>query len=318
MTTPTDPSALPADARSSLPSLRYVLVTPARNEAAYIERTLQSVVAQACLPVRWVVVSDGSTDGTDDIVRRYTEKHAWIELVRTAERTERHFAGKVHAFNAGYSRLVGLSYDILGNLDADISFDAGYFQFIMSKFAENPRLGVAGTAFHEANRRYDYRFTNIEHVSGACQMFRRECFESIGGYRPVEGGGIDWIAVTSARMKGWETRTLLETFCNHNRSIGTAETGSLGASLKQGRKDYRLGGHPLWQVFRGVYQMRARPYVLGGLALMLGYFWDFVRGSEKSVDVELQHFHRSEQMRRLKAFLSRQMTAPTEGAARVG
>jgi poly-beta-1,6-N-acetyl-D-glucosamine synthase len=287
------------------PRLRYALVTPARNEEQYIEQTIRSVIAQTHRPQRWVIVSDGSTDGTDAIVKRYMNANPWIELVRTPTRSERHFAGKVSAFNAGYARLAGLDVDIVGNLDADISFAPDYFDFLMSRFASNPRLGVAGTPFQEHDRSYDYRFTNIEHVSGACQMFRRECFDSIGGYRAVKGGGIDWIAVTSARMRGWQTRTFTERHSHHARPMGTAQAGSLRAKFELGRKDYRLGGHPLWQLFRGVYQMRSRPVVLGGLALMGGFFWDLLRRQEKSVDAELQRFHRGEQMSRLTSFVTR-------------
>ena len=294
-------------------TLRYALVTPARNEADYIELTLRSVVAQVCRPMRWVIVSDGSTDGTDDIVRRYAAEHDWIELVRMPERTERHFAGKVHAFNAGLARLSGLDHELIGSVDADISFDAGYFRFLLGRFAANPRLGVAGTPFKETGRSYDYRFTNIEHVSGACQLFRRECFESIGGYLPVKGGGIDWIAVTSARMRGWQTRTFTETACHHHRPMGTAGSNQLAASFRLGRKDYRLGGHPLWELFRGAYQMRSRPFVLGGLLLVSGFFWDLLRRAPKVVDAELQHFHRGEQMARLKAQFHRGKAASGEG-----
>ena len=157
--------------------LVYVLVTPARNEAAFIERTIRSVLVQTSLPARWIIVSDGSTDGTDEIVKKYTDRYEWIQLVRMPERKERHFAGKVYAFNAGYARLGELSYDIVGNLDADISFDKDYFSFLISRFADDTKLGVAGTPFREGTRQYDYRFTSIDHVSGACQLFRRECFE---------------------------------------------------------------------------------------------------------------------------------------------
>src|ERR1017187_2624764 len=107
----------------------YVLITPARNEARFIEVTIKSVVAQTHRPLKWVIVSDGSTDGTDDIVGRYMADHPWIELIRMPERRERHFAGKVHAFNAGYAKVTGLNYDIIGNLDADVSFDEDYLEF---------------------------------------------------------------------------------------------------------------------------------------------------------------------------------------------
>src|SRR6266576_4075738 len=128
-----------------------VLITPARNEVAYIENTLRSVVAQTARPVRWVIVSDGSTDGTDEVVREYAARHDWIEVVRRPERTERHFAGKVDAFNAGYSKLRDLEYEVIGNLDADVSFDEDYLASLLRRFVENPRLGVAGTPFREGD-----------------------------------------------------------------------------------------------------------------------------------------------------------------------
>ena len=187
----------------------YVLVTPARNESAHIEKTIQAVVAQTILPLRWVIVNaDGSTDDTDNIVRKYAVGRPWIELVRMPERHERHFAAKVNAFNAGYARMKDLDYQVMCSMDGDISFDEDYFSFLLRKLAEDPALGLVGTPFKEnSGQVYDYRFVSIEHVSGACQVFRRECFEQIGGYVPVKGGGIDLIAVITARMKGWKTRT---------------------------------------------------------------------------------------------------------------
>ena len=163
----------------------YVLVSPARNEALFIELTIKSVIAQTVRPIKWIIVSDGSTDGTDEIVSKYAADHSWIELVRTPERRERHFAGKVHAFNAGYARVKDLHYEAIGNLDADISFDADYFSFLLHKLVDDRSLGLVGTPFKDgATPTYDYRFVSIEHVSGACQLFRRECFEqSVGMFQ---------------------------------------------------------------------------------------------------------------------------------------
>jgi biofilm PGA synthesis N-glycosyltransferase PgaC len=283
------------------PSLRYVVITPARNEAQYIRKTIESMLGQTRPPLRWVIVSDGSTDGTDDIVTKYARQAAWIELVRLPEHRDRSFAAKVHGFNAGRERLNGLEFDVIGSLDADISFEPDYFDFLLQKFAANPRLGVAGTPFVEHGRHYDYRFTNIEHVSGACQLFRRECFDEIGGYVPIAGGGIDWTAVTTARMKGWQTRTFVEKTCLHHRPMGTGSGATtLGAAFRQGRKDYCLGGHPLWQLFRSTYQMTQRPYVLGGLTMLAGYCTASLSRSPRPVSAHLVKFHRAEQMRRLK------------------
>lgn len=282
--------------------LAYVLITPARNEAAFIEGTIKSVVGQTVLPVKWVIVSDGSTDGTNDIVEKYAMQHEWIDLVRMPERKERHFAGKVHAFNAGYIRVKGLQYDIIGNLDADITFEEDYFSFLMGKFGENPRLGVGGTPFMEESHQYDYRFTSIEHVSGACQLFRRECFEAIGGYVPLKVGGIDLVAVITARMKGWQTRTFTEKTCEHHRKTGTGTHSGLMVAFRSGYHDYLMGVAAIWQFFRSVYQMRYRPFVVGGCVLLIGYCWALVKRAERPVSKELVEFKRKEQMRRLKKF----------------
>ena len=152
--------------------LRYVIVTPAHNEAQYIELVIESMIAQAYLPLKWVVVSDGSTDGTDEIVQRYQAKYPWIDLVRMPERRERHFAGKVGAFNAGYDRVKHLEFDVIGNLDGDVSFGPVLFELLLRRMAEDPQLGVAGAPFREGKFQYDFRFTNIENVWGGCQLFQ--------------------------------------------------------------------------------------------------------------------------------------------------
>jgi poly-beta-1,6-N-acetyl-D-glucosamine synthase len=280
----------------------YVLITPARNEAAFIEQTIRSVVGQTVLPLKWVIVSDGSTDGTDDIVQRYAAEHPWIELLRMPERKERHFAGKVHAFNAGYARVKELKYDILGSLDGDISFESDYFAFLLGKFAENKRLGVGGTPFSEEGTTYDYRFTSTEHVSGACQLFRRQCFESIGGYVPLKVGGIDLVAVISARMKGWKTRTFIEKSCEHHRKMGTASHRKIIATFKGGYHDYLMGVNAVWQMFRSAYQMAKKPLIIGGCVLLAGYLWAMLTRIERPVSREFVEFRRKEQMTRLKEF----------------
>jgi poly-beta-1,6-N-acetyl-D-glucosamine synthase len=295
-----------------MPGLQdYVLLTAARNEVRFIEETIKSVISQTIRPVRWVIVSDGSTDGTDDLVNKYAAEIPWIRLVRMPERRERHFSGKVQAINAGYDQVRDLKYDVICSLDADITFDKDYFAFLLSKLSDDPVLGLVGTPFKEGSRQtYDYRFVNIEHVSGACQVFRRECFEQIGGYVPVRGGGIDYIAVTTARMKGWKTRTFTDKVCWHHREIGTAQHSALAARFKYGFKDYTLGNHPLWQVFRTAYQMTNQPYLLGGCALCLGYIWAYIRRAERPISPELLAFVRREQMRRLGRFMWRKPTAP--------
>jgi biofilm PGA synthesis N-glycosyltransferase PgaC len=288
----------------------YVLVTPARNEAAFIEQTIGSVILQTVGPLSWVIVSDGSTDGTDDIVRRYAADHPWITLVRMPERRERHFAGKVHAFKAGYSVVQGLDYDAIGSLDADISFESDYFAFLLARLADDPRLGLVGTPFEEDGETYDYRFVSIEHVSGACQLFRRECFEAVGGYVPMPGGGVDHVAVITARMKGWNTRTYTERICHHHRKQGSANHGALSARFRVGALDYALGSHPLWELFRAVYQMTKRPFILGGSLIFAGYFWSMAKRTQRPITPDLVGFRRSEQMAKLKQLFTSHLPRP--------
>jgi glycosyltransferase involved in cell wall biosynthesis len=280
--------------------MKYVLITPARNEEKHIKGTIESVVAQTVLPERWAIVDDGSTDRTAEIVRDFASQYPWIELVSRPQRANRSFAGKVYAFNAGLERLRSLKFDILGNLDSDVSFEPDYLAFLLQKFEKDSRLGVAGTPFVEHG--YDSgkdSFEGENHVAGACQLFRYECFQDVGGFIPNHAGGVDWIAVTTARMKGWTTRSFPEKRILHHRPIGTAQRGEISAMYAYGQKDYYLGGSPVWQIFRAGYRMTKKPVILGGIALLLGYCSAAIRRMKRPVTHELMRFHRQEQMKKL-------------------
>ena len=238
--------------------LQYLLITAAKNEDVFIGRTLQSVVSQTVRPMRWLVVSDGSTDRTDEIVSRYAQEHDWIELIEMPERGRRDFEGKASSINAAYARARHLSYDIVGGLDADISFEKDYFEFLLSKFADDSQLGVAGTAFSEEAETYNYLFSSTNHVSG---------------------------------------------LYHHHRRMGYAQQRKkLLADFAFGVKDYCLGFHPVWQIFRSLYQMTRRPYVMRGAALLIGYFWAMLNRYQRSIDGELLKFQRRDQLRRLRTF----------------
>ncbi len=260
--------------------------------------------AQTRLPLRWVIVDDGSTDETGEIAETYAARHPWIEVVRRPRHFDRSFANKVHAFNAGFERVKHLEFDVIGNLDADVTFEPLYLEFLMGKFAEDPGLGVAGTPFLGPG--YDSARDSFEgenYVAGSCQLFRRRCFEEIGGYVPIRAGGVDWVAVMTARMKGWRTRSFREMRLNHHRVLGTAERNILAALFSYGEQDYYLGGSPVWQLFRISYRMTKRPLIVGGLALFSGYCWAAARRTPRTVSPELMRFHRAEQLRKLKLIL---------------
>jgi len=301
---------LVAEVEPEAPLPHYVLVTPSRNEEAFIEKTIESVVRQTVLPVKWVIVNDGSTDATGAIAERYAAKYDWIEVVNRPVRQERNFAAKVHAFNAGRERLAGLEYEIVGNLDSDVLLDPDHLEFLLKKFRDDPRLGVAGTVFNEEGGYTSATdsFEGQNHVSGQCQIFRRQCFEDIGGYFANKAGGIDWIAVTTARMMGWRTRSYQEKSFFHYRHLGTAERSVFAAAFSYGEKDYYLGGHPIWELFRVAYRMTKRPFVVEGLALGLGYSWAILTRQKRPISKQLMKFHRKEQMRKLGSILKAVLT----------
>jgi len=285
--------------------MKYVLITSARNEQAFIHKTLDSVIAQTILPERWVIIDYGSTDRTAEIVERYAKRFPWITLVHRSGRQDRNFAAKADAVNAALAQLQNVEFEILVNLDADVSFASDYMEFLMRKFSADPKLGVAGTPFTQEGD-YDSSRDSFEgenFVAGPCQLFRSQCFRDVGGYVASRAGGVDWIAVMTARMKGWKARSFAEKRFHHHRSMGTAEKGELAALFSYGQKDYYLGGSPVWQLFRVTYRVAKKPFLTGGLALLFGYGWAAMRRVKRPVSPELVQFHRHEQMKKLKAIL---------------
>jgi len=206
--------------------MKYILVTPAKNEERFIETTIRSVIAQTKLPERWVIVDDGSADRTAEIVESYAERHPWIEFVRQPKRLDRNFAAKARAVHAGLERVRSLEFEVLGNLDADVSFGPHYLEFLTQKFSDDPELGVAGSPFtEEGYDSFQDSFEGEDFVTGACQLFRYRCFQEIGGYVPNRAGGVDWIAVMTARMKGWKARSFPEQRFHHHRPPKGASGG---------------------------------------------------------------------------------------------
>lgn len=287
----------------SAPRLTYIIITPARNEGANIGRLLAAVTSQTLRPKKWIIVDDNSTDHTADVVRSALPRFPWIELIPMKNVRDRSFAAKVDCFNEGL-RLAGrLDFDVIGNIDADVSFEPDYFEFLLNKFAEDPQLGVAGTPFVEDSGYSSITdsFEGERHVAGGCQLFRKKCFEDIGGYVANRKGGIDWIAVTTARMKGWTTRSFRDKVFHHHRGLGTGESSAFAASFNYGRKDHYLGNHPLWEVLRITYRMGKKPYVIAGLIIFSGYVYEALRGADRPVTAELLRFHRREEMQKMRA-----------------
>lgn len=280
---------------------RYAIVTAAYNEEAHIERVIQSVVAQTVLPVRWVIVSDGSTDRTDAIVGEYATQHNFIRLCRTAEAHDRNFAAQVAAIQGGMEQIKGLSCGFVGNLDADVSFGPQYFAQVLERFARDPRLGLAGGYICELVRgEWSPRRTNRpDSVAHAVQLFRRECFEGIGGYVALPYGGPDWHAEVRCRMGGWRVESFSDIWVHHHRPTGSAG-GQLRGWYRQGLMDFSLGSHPVFEAAKILRRVRSRPYVLGALARLWGFVWGGCSGKKRAVPDEFVAFLRREQMDRVR------------------
>lgn len=283
-----------------MPGRAYALLTPARNEADLIERPLESVVRQTLRPVRWIILSDGSTDGTDAIVRRYAARYDFIELMRLEDTGTRDFRSKVRAVQHGYDAIRPMELDYIGNLDADVSFEPAYYGKIMQRMEDDPRLGIAGGVKYDLCDGVPRRVPNArDSVGGPVQFFRRACWDAVGGYAPARHGGEDTAAEITARMKGWRVESFPDLKVLHHRETGTAQQNRYGARFEEGLKAYLLGYHPLFFIARSIYRIPQPPRVLGALLAGLGYLHATATRQERDVSDALVAYLRKEQLGKL-------------------
>lgn len=285
-------------------SNKYVLITPAKNEAAYIRRTIESVIAQSILPIKWVIVDDGSVDDTSDIVMEYATRFPFIRLIKLPQSNERHFERKVFAINKGLETIKDVDYTFIGNLDADVSFTSNYYEELLKDFSANENLGITGGKVYD---NYDGNFiaqkSSIESVAGPIQFFRRKCFEDIGGYTPSKFGLIDAIAEVTARMKGWQTVTRTDLIVNHFRKTGSEGKSNTEIAGKDGFLDYQLGIHPIWHLIKSSQIFFRKPILIGSIVRSYNYFKNYIIGTERFVSNDFIKFKRTEEKSKLCSFL---------------
>jgi poly-beta-1,6-N-acetyl-D-glucosamine synthase len=293
-------------AASETPTESYVLMTAAYNEEAHIERTIQSVLAQTIRPERWVIVSDGSTDQTNEIVRIYAEKHDFIRFLQMTRPAGHSFRTKVVALQSGQKLLFEVPFAFIGNIDADITIGPTYFQGLIERFRYNPQLGLAGgSVCEEVNGEFKSRASNRAHsVAHAAQLVRRECYEAVGGYQVLEYGGEDWHAQVSANMNGWETEAFSNLKIYHHRHTGGG-TGLLRSSFRLGKLDYSFGSDPLFEVLKCALRVPSKPFVIGALLRLFGFAWLSLRKEKRPVSPEFVSFLRSEQKARMSRMFHR-------------
>src|SRR5271166_5469975 len=303
LTSPANESRL--EQRAQTASLSYVLMTAAYNEEANIEKTIQSILSQTLSPTRWVIVSDGSVDRTDEIIQDYAKKESLIRFLRVTRTPGRSFGAKVRALSAGKEILNDVAYDFIGNLDADVTVGPSYFEGLIARLAGRPLLGVAGGfVVEEKDGEFrDRRQNRIYSVAHAAQVVRRECYEAIGGYAVLEYGGEDWHAQTCAKMKGWEVEAFPELKIFHHRHTGEADN-LLRHKFRQGRMDYSFGSDPLFEVLKSVLRIPEKPFFLGSAARIVGFSWSWARKDERPVSREFMEFLRREQRQKISALIS--------------
>jgi poly-beta-1,6-N-acetyl-D-glucosamine synthase len=278
--------------------MKYVIISPVRDEEQFIESTIQSVLGQSILPAEWIILDDGSTDGTAEIVERYARSHNWMRLLRRRNRGFRHSgAGVIEAFYGGYEALKSRDWNFLVKLDGDLTFAPDYFASLIDRFHTNPKLGIAGgDLFHRVDGRLQLESCPRFHVRGATKMYRRECWEAIGGL--LKQPGWDTVDETKANMLGWTTRSFPDIHAVHCRFTGTAES-KWKDELKNGRADYVAGYHPLFMAVKCLYRLTSRPYVIGSLGMAYGFLSGYIKRSPRVEDKALIRYVRGQQLRRL-------------------
>ena len=285
---------------------KYVLITPARNEDRFIERTIKSILEQTVLPQKWVIVSDGSTDRTDAIVEKYLPISSIIIFVKIPEQQIRNFGSKVAAFNLGYKELSVIEYDFIGNLDADISFSPNYYEQVLEKFRENPKLGIAGGVRRDIVDGTPLKIKSAKNsVAGGFQLFRRRCFDEIGGYKKLECGGIDSVAEISARMLGWEVESFPEIVAEHHKPTGSGAGNIFKQKFRAGVKFYLLGYPLIFPLIRFGLRLKQKPIIIGSVISITGYYWAWLMRYKRPVSEEFVRFLRAEQKTRILNVLSR-------------
>lgn len=301
---PSTPAA--ADTARARKPYAYVLMTAAHNEEADIERTIQSVLAQTIRPVRWLIVSDNSTDRTNEIVQRYADQNSFICFHRVTRAPGRDFASKIVALRSGEYLLQGADYDFIGNMDADLSVEPTYFEDLLRQFELRPRLGLAGGfVYEESNGKFESRSVNrVYSVAHAAQLVRRECYESFGGYAVLRYGGEDWHAQTSTRMMGWEAESIPELKIFHHRPTGGA-TSFYRSAFRLGKLDYSFGTYPLFQLIKCGGRLLQGPFIIGAVVRMAGFMDSYLRREPFLISPELVAYLRTEQKDRMLSIFRR-------------
>ena len=280
-----------------------IIISPVRDESALIEKTLKSIIDQTVWPLEWVIVDDGSTDNTAEIVKSYAKNYKFINLISNENRGFRKLGGGViSAFKFGLSQAIHKEYEFLAKLDGDMSFGPKYLEIMFGTLDSTPRLAaVSGKVFRPENGKFVPEWIIDEHVAGQFKLYRRTAFEEIGGF--VEEVMWDGIDVHMSRMKGWDTRSFEHPDAHliHHRLMGSSDKNVLKGRLRWGRGIYFMGYHPLYALASGIFRMREKPVFIGGLLIIIGYLRAAIQRVPRYENLEFRTFLQKWQIEQIKA-----------------
>jgi len=283
----------------------YVLITPAYNEQENLPRLFESVHGQELRPIIWIIVNDGSTDQTARVIDEASRKYGYVKALHLErDYVESYYARKIHAFQKGVAFLnaLGVEYEYIANLDADMTLPSDFYSRLLHEFEIDPQLGIAGGVYRYADD-CDRPLLDDGYVSAGTAMFRRKCFQQVGGFRPLKYGAEDTLACLMARAKGWNTRRVSACMAVTHRRVGTSGgTGMLKARFRQGISEYNIGYHPLFAFLKLIKRMVVeKPYLVGACARYIGCLCGPFFVDRQMVPAEAVAQFRKEQFARLKA-----------------
>jgi poly-beta-1,6-N-acetyl-D-glucosamine synthase len=270
--------------------VKYVIISPVRNEEKFLKLTVDSMINQTILPVEWIMVNDGSTDRTEEMINEYTLQYSWIKLMTLTDRGY-YFPGTgvVNVFKKGYEKIENQDWDFLVKLDVDLAFEPDYFETIFNRFQTNPKLGIAsGCTFLPKNNHWVQEFFQKDHPMGASKVYKRECWEKIGGMKPIPGW--DLADLLGAQMNGYETSLFTDLEVKHYRPTGSRREGLWAPKFLQGRFEYKHGYSFGYTLLKALYNTFSKPIIIGSIAKVCGYIYAYWKKEDYLFEKEMRLF----------------------------
>lgn len=280
--------------------MKYVIISPVRNEEEYLKLTIESLIKQTIKPSEWIMVNDGSTDRTEEIIKAYAASQPWIKLVNL---TDRGFyfpgTGVVNVFYKGFETISIPDWEYVVKLDVDLEFEPDYFEKLLTRFVENPKLGLAsGCCLLPIGGNWVIEDVQDDHPVGPSKVYKRECWDQIGGLKPVPGW--DLADLLASQMHGWETRCFKDLLIQHYRITGSRRKGIWAPKHLQGRFEYRHGYAFWYTLLKAAKDIRYKPFIIGSVAKVCGYLYAWLKKEPYLFEKDMRIFLRKKHTRFLK------------------